>query len=660
MRGNGYMNSFKHVFQPLKLRGVTIKNRIELTPFVPCLTDSEGGVTQDMINFIRMQARTGAGVIVLGCITDTNRKLSEFADLETNHDRFISGLSLLADEVHKYGAKLAYELSHSGRGDLQSAKDVEGFEGMTEELPVPSLEAASCSRMTREDMDWLIQRQIAASKRVLKAGFDMIFIHGGHNAYLSTWLSPLTNHRTDEYGGSLENRMRFPLELIRAVREAIGENVPIELRASVADMIEGGITEEECFRFFEAAELYIDLAHVSRGNCFHKDGRMYTSPMYMMEHRINEEACGRLKKRLQIPVTCVGNIWNLEDAEEILANGNADVIGFARSALADPKLFIKAACGRSDEVRPCLKCMDGCGKIFHGLPARCAVNPEMGMETEARLLQPPVQKKKVAVIGSGPAGMQAVQTLTGRGHEVVLVEKSDRLGGKLHDAAAVSFKWLMRDYRDYMIRMTERSGAEILLNTEATGELIDSLGADAVFVATGSSWLRPPIPGIDLPNVHMLADAEAGENTLGRRIVICGGGLSGVESSVDFARRGHDVTVIDMIPTEAFCENLFMFAYESLFKEVELSGVKLQGSSKILEFAEGKVVVEHDGEREEIPCDDVIVALGLKPENKLAEALMERDPVNTYVIGDAGGVKNIRNATRTAYDAVLTMESRIL
>lgn len=653
------MNQFSHVFQPLKLRNLTIKNRIELTPFVPCQVDSEGGVTQGMIDFIRMQARTGAGIIVLGCITDTNRKLSEFADVSINEDKFVPGLSLLADEVHKYGAKLAYELSHSGRGDLQSRKDIAGFEGMTEEIPVPSLEAASCSKMTREDMDWLIQHQVASCKRAIKAGFDMIFIHGGHNAYLSTWLSPLTNHRTDEYGGSLENRMRFPLEMIKAIREAVGD-MPIELRASAADMIEGGIVEEECFHFFEAAEPYIDLAHVSRGNCFHEDGRSYTSPMYTMKHRINEEAAAQLKKRLHIPVTCVGNIWTLEDAEEMLAAGHADVIGFCRSVLADPKLFIKAAAGKSEDVRPCLKCMDGCGRIFHGLPARCAVNPELGYETEVRLLQSAAQKKKVMVIGSGPAGMEATQVLRERGHEVILVEKSDTLGGRLHDASMVSFKGLMRNYRDYMIRATQKTGATILLNTEATKELVDRYQPDAVFVATGSNYIKLPIPGIDGEHVHMLADVEHGRETVGGKVVVCGGGLSGLETAVDLARQGKDVTVIDMIPTEKFCANLFMFAYDALFMEVKKAGVKLQGGSRIVEFRENGVVVERNGQLETMTCDDVVIALGLKSENKLAKELLAADPMNTYVIGDADKVNNIRYATRTAYDAVLTMESRIL
>ncbi len=304
--------------------------------------------------------------------------------------------------------------------------------------------------------------------------------------------------------------------------------------------------------------------------------------------------------------------------------------------------------------------MDGCGRIFHGLPARCAVNPELGYETEVRLLQSAAQKKKVMVIGSGPAGMEATQVLRERGHEVILVEKSDTLGGRLHDASMVSFKGLMRNYRDYMIRATQKTGATILLNTEATKELVDRYQPDAVFVATGSNYIKPPIPGIDGEHVHMLADVEHGRETVGGKVVVCGGGLSGLETAVDLARQGKDVTVIDMIPTEKFCANLFMFAYDALFMEVKKAGVKLQGGSRIVEFRENGVVVERNGQLETMTCDDVVIALGLKSENKLAKELLAADPMNTYVIGDADKVNNIRYATRTAYDAVLTMESRIL
>lgn len=653
------MNQYTHVFQPLNVRNVILKNRLELTPFVSAQVDSEGGVTEGLINFVRMQARSGAGNIVLGCITDTSRKLSEYADVDICHDKFVPALSLLVDEAHKYGAKLSYELSHSGRGDVVSRRDELGSEGMTEELPIPNLESASVRIMTRGDMDWFIERQVKTCLRAKKIGFDIIFVHAGHNAGLSSWLSPLTNTRKDEYGGSLENRMRFPIEVIKAVREAVGD-MPIEVRASAEDMVAGGIVIDECVAFFQAIEPYIDIAHVSCGCIFHDDGRIYTSPMYTMAHKQNVEYSRRVKEALQIPVAVVGNIFTLQDAEDILAAGQADIVGYCRSVLADPLLFIKAAHGKEDTVRPCLRCMDGCGLIFHGLPARCAVNPELGYETEVRLLQPPKARRNVIVIGSGPAGMEATRVLTSRGHGVTLYEQEAQLGGRLHDASQVTFKHLMRNYRDWAIRMTERSGAKIVLNTKVTKEMIAKEKPDAVFVATGSTYIRPRIDGIDGKHVHMLADVENKKVVLGKRVIVCGGGLSGIESAVDFARQGHDVTVIDMIPTEDYCKDIFFFAYDALFKEVRLSGVKLMGDRKIVAFFEKGVMVEHGGAKEMMEADDFVIALGLKSEHALADELYALDPQNTYIIGDANRVKNIRYATRTAYDAMLTMESRIL
>jgi thioredoxin reductase len=382
--------------------------------------------------------------------------------------------------------------------------------------------------------------------------------------------------------------------------------------------------------------------------------------MYTMEHKQNVGYAKRVKEALHIPVAVVGNIFTLQDAEDIIAAGQADIVGYCRSVLADPLLFVKAAHGREDTVRPCLRCMDGCGLIFHGLPARCAVNPELGYETEVRQLQPAREKKNVMVIGSGPAGMEATRILASRGHAVTLYEQGDRLGGRLHDASQVSFKQLMRNYRDWAIRMTERSGAKIVLNTRVTKELVEKEKPDAVFVATGSTYIRPPIEGINGKNVHMLADVENKKVTLGKKVIVCGGGLSGIESAVDFARQGHDVTVIDMVPTEDFCKDIFFFAYDALFKEVRLSGVKLMGDRRIVAFSDTGVVVDHNGTRETMEADDCVIALGLKSESALAGELYALDPMNTYIIGDADRVRNIRYATRTAYDGMLAMESRIL
>ncbi len=239
--------------------------------------------------------------------------------------------------------------------------------------------------------------------------------------------------------------------------------------------------------------------------------------------------------------------------------------------------------------------MDGCGVIFAGLPARCAVNPELGYETETRQLQNAKCKKKVLVIGGGPAGMQAALSATARGHEVTLYEQGGQLGGRLHDASLVSFKGLMRNYYQWIVRATQACGAKIVLNTRVTKELVERENPDAVFVATGSEYIRPPIQGIDGKHVHMLTDVENKRVSVGKKVIVCARGLSGIESAVDLARAGHDVTVIDMIPSEAFCKDMFFFAYEALFKEVRLAGVKLQGDSKIVAFNEQGVLIERGG-----------------------------------------------------------------
>ena len=649
------MNRYTHVFQPLKLRGMTLKNRILFTPFVPCLVDSEGYPQPDMINFVRMQARSGAANLIMGAIIDPDRRMCCHADLDFLEDKFVSGLSLVADEAHKYGAKISYEVCHSGRGWMPSMGPLV-LEENEEGGDIPPLESV-CNIMTREDMDWVKEQFVKTSQRALKAGFDEIFLHVGHNNLLGAFMSPETNRRTDEFGGSLENRLRYPIEVTRALREAIGEAVPIEVRVSAEERTPNGATMEEPLTFLRELEDAVDMAHFSMGNVFHENSRVCTSPMYTMEHMQNVKYAERARQVLKMPVSVVGNIWTLKDAEEIIASGQADVVGFCRSLLADPQMVWKSAAGKEDEVRPCLKCMDGCGRIFHGLPARCAVNPEMGYETEARLLQPAADTKKVLVIGGGPAGMQAAQYLRARGHDVVLCEKDSRLGGKLHDAGCVSFKGLMRDYTAYMIRATERCGAEILLNTEATEAFVKEVNPDAVFVATGADFIKPPISGIDLENVLMLRDAEADRSRLGERIVICGGGLSGVELGVDLAQSGKQVTVIDMIPREAFCKGLFDFAYEALFHEVKKTDMQLLGDRKIICFSEKGVLVDHNGSAEFLTCDTMIIALGLKADQSLGNTLSQENPFSTFVIGDAYQVKNIRNATRTAYDAVLAMEA---
>jgi 2,4-dienoyl-CoA reductase-like NADH-dependent reductase (Old Yellow Enzyme family) len=265
-----------------------------------------------------MQARTGVSNIIMGSIVDPDRKMNWYADLDFCHDKFVPALSLLADEAHKYGAKISYEVCHSGRGFLPSMKNEGDAGGITDEDPVPDAMATTGNLMTREDMDWMKDRFIRSCLRAKKAGFDIIFVHVGHNNLLGTFLSPSTNTRTDEYGGGRENRMRYPLEVVKAIREAIGPDMPIEMRISADEMTKDGSKLEDAIAFLQLCEPYIDLAHISNGNVFHVDSRIYTSPMYTMEHKINVKYAEQVKKALKIPVLVVGNIYTLQDAEDIM------------------------------------------------------------------------------------------------------------------------------------------------------------------------------------------------------------------------------------------------------------------------------------------------------------------------------------------------------
>lgn len=416
-------------------------------------------------------------------------------------------------------------------------------------------------------------------------------------------------------------------------------------------MTPGGLEFEETLIYAQEVQKYVNCIDVSRGNVFNETGVMWLCPSYLQPHMINIEFSKRIKELVNIPVSVVGNIYTIEEADQILAEGKANIVGMCRSFMAGPDMIENAIKGQEYKTRPCIRCMDGCGAIYHGMPLRCSINPKIGREHRYRNIPKADVKKNVYVIGSGPAGMQATLTLTERGHNVTLIEKADKIGGLLHDASVLPFKQELRNYKNWIVRQTEESGANIRLNTEVTADMILKEKPDAVVVATGAKFFKPNIPGINNENVKNVCDVDNGTAKVGQKVVICGGGLTGVESALALAKEGKDVTVVDMIPAEDFCKSMFYIIRFSLLDEVKKAGVKFVGNSKIKEFVSNGVVIEDmQGNISTLEANTSVIALRLKSNNSLYKELATIMPLDVYVAGDCDAPKNIMNATFSAFN----------
>ncbi len=643
---------YPHVFQPLKVRGVTFKNRLEYSPTVVLKCSPEGEVTEEMIEYVRWQAKTGAAYVTIGNTPVVHADSSAWlCELNVTEDRCIHGINQLVLAARKYGAELSVELAHAGRG----SKATPGNPALApSDVPLNGGSLGYIKPMNREDMDFIRDQYVQCAVRCKNAGLRVIMIHCAHNNLLAQFISPLSNHRTDEYGGSLENRMRFPLEVLRAVREAVPDMV-IECRVSAQEDIEGGLELPESLEFMERAQEYVDIMHVSRGNIFFNYGSTFTIPTFFKGRRLNVAFAAEAKKRLHIPVAVVGNITSLAEAEEIIGSGKADIVVMAKAYMADNEIISKSLDGRVEDIRPCLRC-DWCGTAnTYGLSMRCAINPELGFENSRAVLLPEAERKRVMVVGGGPAGMMAAQTLRRRGHEVTLYEKTDRLGGLINDASALPFKEYMRLYLDWDIRQTEKCGAKLVFNTEVTPELVERENPDAVIVAAGSRYWQPDIPGIDGEKVMYIADVDHGRAEPGKSVVICGGGMAGMECAVYLSEQGRDVTIIDMIPTEAFGGTNAGFNSVEIDYRLNRQGVKRFGGRRITAFTpEGVRTVDSAGREYVYPADNYIIAMGVRPEDGLARTLQGLYAGGVYVVGDCAGTgRLIADANHDAYNAAM-------
>lgn len=645
-------NKYTHVFEPIRIGNMTVKNRIQFSPMVSSLSTPTGGVSSELLGYVKAQARTGAGVITIGSTPiDHINGVDFFGALDVTSDDNITDLRRLSEAVHRYGAKLSVELVHAGRS---APKQFRPGQMAIAPSPIPVEGGPTDIReMNEDDMQTIIGEYCDVAERLMKANFDMVMVHAAHGNLIAQFLSPKFNQRSDAYGGSFENRCRFPLQVLAAMRERVGKKLCIDMRISGDELIPGGMHIDETIAFIKLAQKYIDTVHVSQGLIVEPRYMPYTMPPFYLPHCHNVKWAAAVKAdpEVKIPVTVVGSITTIEEAEEIIASGKADMVAMARQLMCDPKTIYNAWHGCEEDTRPCLRCHECApADIVH---LRCATNPILGREAELGEIGPARKSKKVLVIGGGVAGCMAAKTLVERGHDVTLMESSDKLGGRLHEISCLSFKFDMRRHLQWLMRSTMKCGAKILLNTPATVENVLSLNPDVVFVATGADRFMPPIPGIDRENIHHVLDVDTGRVKVGDTVVVCGGGLSGMESALELSNEGKKVTVVDMIPVEEFAKDHSPAPRGMLLQLLEKNGVKLIGSSRVTAFTDEGVVIENQkGERSVLPCTDVVAAFGMKKNDKLLNELRQLIP-DVIAVGDCNEVKNIKNANQVAFNMAL-------
>ncbi len=656
---------YEHVFEPIRIREVDFKNRLELAPPSPNLADREGRVTTEFVDFFRSFARGGVAVLHVGnSVVDFREARDEERQLDLGTDDCILPLTRFVEMCHGFGALASLEINHNGK---DSHSDKTGRPAYSSSSFIPTMEKFRAPLFGREPMPTIemdhakigetVEKYAAAAYRCKRAGFKMSMIHGAHGNLIAQFASRLYNKRTDDYGGSLENRARFAIEVLDRVRELCGEDFVIEYRISADEIHPDGMHLDETLRFIELIQDKVDILHVSAGLHGEFEYMRYWWPNYLMDREYNVHYAADIKKAFPNKVVCtVGSIMDIGKAEEILAAGKADMVAMCRPLLADPEMPRKYALGREEDRRPCLRCQYCGGRLIVPAVINCAVNPFLGNETE--FSEAKVEKadvtKRVAVVGGGLAGIQALLTLCERGHDVTLYEMSDHLGGHLVPGSALPFKQDVRDYLDYLLRQAQKAPARILLNTEATKEMLDSEGYDALIIAVGSSPVVPVVPGIDKPHVHWAPEAESGRVEPGEKTVIVGAGSVGIESAIGLKRAGKDVTVIEMAPD---MENLrasvggVSMEIMGLIKELE---IPVHLNCKLEEVTDDSVVCRdtRTSERIEFPADTVLLAVGMAARSEVADSLRRSAPeTEVFVVGDGSEVGSIATVVRSAFKA---------
>ena len=648
---------YPHIFKPLTVRHVTFKNRIFCAPSLAHQTQHTASTSPETSYLLHYVERARGGAACVSCggqpVVRTN-KSKIHAKLEITDQAGWRNFIRMTDAIHMYDAKCAYELVHFGtEGEFDAEARAQKQYGCSDFVRADGLRFYE---MPEEEMDKLADRYADLAEGVKECGFDTLLLHGGHGTLLQEFLSPRSNHRTDAYGGSLENRAKFPIMVLDRIRQRVGRDLLIEYRISGSECVMGGFEIDECIAYTKMIQDKIDIIHVSAGMVREPRLRAITHPTGFLPPAPNVYLAAAVKADpdIKIPVLTVGAFKEPKLIEQTLAEGKADLVAMARAIIADPSIPEKSRLGQEEEIRPCIKCFYCLDGFKNSHAYGCSVNAECGREYELSMLKAgETGSKRVAVIGGGPGGMTAALECAKRGHSVVLYETESVLGGQLKDAAYMSFKYDLKEYEDYLIRQVGKSAINVHLGHEITPHELEREGYDVVICAIGATPLIPPIPGVDNPNVIWAGDSFYMPEKVGKDIVIIGGGQVGCEVAVHYGMQGKNVTVVEMAP--AVARDAMRTYREELLGQLDDQKCKIVTGWRCLEIHEGGVLCEDaEGVQHELLCDTVLLAVGMRPRREQAEEFRSCAPIFRR-IGDCDRVATVRQAVRSGWNAAYTL-----
>jgi 2,4-dienoyl-CoA reductase-like NADH-dependent reductase (Old Yellow Enzyme family)/thioredoxin reductase len=643
---------YPNLFKPLKVGTAWLKNRVIAAPIIVFF----GASPLDNLEQIARKAKGGVSLITLGsvCVDRGHSLIVEHGATGfwfEEMDRLNEELSV----IHQYGAKASIELFHAGmwatppapllpvgpiarKRDIGKDIDHVQIEAMTEDLMAETADSYARSAVEAKKM-----------------GYDACMLHFAHGWLPAQFLSPYFNKRTDQYGGSFENRIRFPTMIVDRVREAVGPDFILDMRISGTEWIEGGIETGEVIRFVKSIENKINLIHVSAGIDKFMETTVHMITPNIEPRMPNIHLSRAMKEAVHIPVITVGGILLPEEAEKIIADGYADAVAVCRALIADPEWPNKARDSRPEDIVPCLRCTWCYHVSSEGKSQGCAVNPRHGRYARLAMeLKKAETPQKVVVIGGGPAGMQAALAAAEFGHQVILFEKDPELGGLLRYAELEDGKEELRGYKRYLVRKTLESGIDIRVNTEATPELVESLAADKIIIAIGSEPVIPNIPGIgDFDNVMGALEAVKNKEKIGGRVLILGGGQIGCELALDYAKQGKNVTIVEM--TDKLVGEATLIYKESLRQQFDAAAtIQVFLCHKCVKIDSAGATIAGPGGEKSIPADTVIYAVGMRALKNQAESFMDCS-TDVRIIGDCVRARKVNEAVHEGFFAGATV-----